>query len=143
EFARQLAALADVFVNDAFGTMHRADASIVGVPALLPSAAGLLVQKEVEALGGLLTRPARPFAAVLGGAKVSDKIEVIERLSQKVDHLFIGGAMAYTFLRAQGTAVGRSRVEEDQVDFARRMIEVIPTRGCKLHLPVDHVVAAA
>jgi phosphoglycerate kinase len=140
-FAKSLAALADCYVDDAFGTMHRADASIVGVPALLPSAAGLLVQKEVEALGALLGQPKRPFGAVLGGAKVSDKIDVIDRLSQKVDHLFVGGAMAYTFLRAQGIDVGKSRVEDDQLEFARKMLAEVPARGCRLHLPTDHVVA--
>lgn len=141
EFAAQLAALADVYVDDAFGTMHREDASIVGVPAILEGAVGLLVQKEVEAIGRLLTRPERPFGAVLGGAKVSDKIEVIDRLSQKVDHLFIGGAMAYTFLAAQGVPVGASRVEADYLDFAKKMIGDLAARGCALHLPVDHVVA--
>jgi phosphoglycerate kinase len=141
EFAAQLAALADVYVDDAFGTMHREDASIVGVPAILEGAVGLLVQKEVEAIGRLLTRPERPFGAVLGGAKVSDKIEVIDRLSQKVDHLFIGGAMAYTFLAAQGVPVGASRVEADYLEFAKKMITDLAARGCALHLPVDHVVA--
>lgn len=143
EFAKQLAALADAFVNDAFGTMHRADASIVGVPALLPSAMGRLVQKEVEALSALLGTPKRPFGAVLGGAKVSDKIAVIDRLSQKVDHLFVGGAMAATFLAAQGRPIGTSKHEADQVAFAASMIEQIRARGCTLHLPVDHVVAPA
>lgn len=141
EFAKELAQLADVYVDDAFGTMHRAHASIVGVPALLPSAMGLLVQREVEALGGLLTQPKRPFGAVLGGAKVSDKIAVIDRLSTKVDHLFVGGAMAYTFLHAAGKPVGKSRIEEDQVAFATDMIKTLAARGCTLHLPVDHVVA--
>jgi phosphoglycerate kinase len=141
EFAAQLAALADVYVDDAFGTMHREDASIVGVPAILEGAIGLLVQKEVEAIGRLLTRPERPFGAALGGAKVSDKIEVIDRLSQKVDHLFIGGAMAYTFLAAQGVPVGTSRVEADHLGFAKKMITDLAARGCALHLPVDHVVA--
>lgn len=141
DFARALADLADVYVDDAFGTMHRAHASIVGVPALLPSAMGLLVQREVEALGGLLATPKRPFGAVLGGAKVSDKIEVLDRLSAKVDHLFIGGAMAYTFLAAQELPVGSSRIESEQLDFAREMIAKTIERGCALHLPTDHVVA--
>lgn len=141
EFASQLAALADVYVDDAFGTMHRSDASIVGVPGILEGGIGLLVQREVEAIGRLLTRPERPFGAVLGGAKVSDKIEVIDRLSQKVDHLFIGGAMAYTFLAAQGIPVGTSRVETDHLDFAKKMIAELAAKGCKLHLPIDHVVA--
>jgi phosphoglycerate kinase len=141
EFARQLAALGDVFVNDAFGAMHRGDASITGVVPFLPSAVGLLVQAEVEALGQLLTRPERPFGAILGGAKVSDKIAVIEALSRKVDHLFIGGAMAYTFLAARGEPVGKSRVETDKLDLARSLIDQLAERGVKLHLPVDHVVA--
>ncbi|MCB9665478.1 MAG: phosphoglycerate kinase [Alphaproteobacteria bacterium] len=140
-FARELAALADAYVDDAFGTMHRASASIVGVPELLPSAMGLLVQAEVEALGQLLTHPKRPFGAVLGGAKVSDKIEILERLAGKVDHLFVGGAMAYTFLAAQDLPVGSSRVERDQLDTARRVLEETEARGCRLHLPTDHVVA--
>ncbi len=141
QFAAALAGLADVFVNDAFGAMHRAHASITGVPALLPSAAGLLVQKEVEVISGLLRSPQRPFSAILGGAKVSDKIAVIDRMSQKVDHLFIGGAMAYTFLKAQGQPVGASLVEDDQLDFAANMIDEATRRGCRIHLPVDHVVA--
>jgi phosphoglycerate kinase len=141
EFARQLAALGDVFVNDAFGAMHRGDASIEGVVAFLPSAAGLLVQAEVEALGTILTRPERPYGAILGGAKVSDKIGVIEALSKKVDHLFVGGAMAYTFLAAQGQPTGKSRIENDKLDLAKELIAKIAERGVKLHLPVDHVVA--
>lgn len=142
EFARQLAALADVYVDDAFGAMHRGDASIVGVVQFLPSGVGLLVQKEIEALGHLITRPERPFGAILGGAKVSDKIGVIEALSKKVDHLFIGGAMAYTFLAAQGIPVGKSRVETDKLDLAKSLIAQIAEKGVKLHLPVDHIVAA-
>jgi phosphoglycerate kinase len=142
DFARRLAAIGDVFVNDAFGAMHRPDASIAGVPAFLPSAAGLLVQKEVEALGQLITRPERPFGAILGGAKVSDKIGVIEALLVKVDHLFVGGAMAYTFLAAKGEPVGRSHVEGDKIDLARDLLKTIEKRGVRLHLPVDHVVAA-
>jgi phosphoglycerate kinase len=142
-FGRALAQLGDAYVNDAFGTMHREDASIVGIPRLIElTAVGRLVEKELVALGGLLGTPDRPYAAVLGGAKVSDKIEVIDRLSQKVDHLFLGGAMAYTFLAAQGVPVGTSRVEQLQVDFARKMIHEIAARGCRLHLPTDHVVAA-
>ncbi len=145
DFARALAALGDVFVNDAFGAMHRAHASISGVPAILPSAVGLLVQREVEALGGLLSTENRheraPFGAILGGAKVSDKIGVIETLSKRIDHLFVGGAMAYTFLAAQGVAVGSSRVEEDKLELANELLEKCRTRSVKVHLPVDHVVA--
>ncbi|HMV66400.1 MAG TPA: phosphoglycerate kinase [Myxococcota bacterium] len=144
EFARALADLGDVYVNDAFGTMHRPDASIVGVPKLMDAvAAGRLVQREIEALGGLLGAPRRPFGAVLGGAKVSDKIAVIDRLSTKVDHLFIGGAMAYTFLRAQGVDVGASRVEPEGVELALRVLVQAASRGCRVHLPIDHVVAPA
>jgi phosphoglycerate kinase len=142
DFARQLAAIADAFVNDAFGAMHRPDASITGVVPFLPSAVGLLVGAEVEALGHLIGRPERPFAAILGGAKVSDKIGVIRALAQKVDHLFVGGAMAYTFLAAQGLSVGKSRIESDKLDLARELMALLQEKGVKLHLPVDHVVAA-
>jgi phosphoglycerate kinase len=156
EFAKALAALGDVYVDDAFGAMHRPDASIVGVPEHLPGAVGRLVQKEVEALGPLLSTDNRheralppstgaaartPFAAILGGAKVSDKIGVIEALTKRIDHLFIGGAMAYTFLAANGDAVGSSRVEQDKVDLARQLVQKCQSRGVKVHLPVDHVVA--
>jgi phosphoglycerate kinase len=142
EFARLLAQLGEVYVDDAFGCMHRADASIVGVCSHLPSAAGLLVAKEVEALGALITRPERPFGAILGGAKVSDKMGVIEALAKKVDHLFIGGAMAYTFLAAQGIAVGKSKIEADKLELAKSLMATLAERGVKLHLPIDHVVAA-
>lgn len=144
EFARQLAALGELFVNDAFGAMHRAHASIAGVPQHLPSAMGLLVEKEVEFLGGLLHGggPERsPVGAVLGGAKVSDKMGVIDALSKRIDHLFIGGAMAYTFLAATGVPVGASRVEEDKLELAERLLARCQNRGVKVHLPVDHVVA--
>ena len=143
EFARALADLADLFVDDAFGAMHRAHASITGVPRYLRSAAGPLVRKEVDALGALLTQPRRPFGAVLGGAKVSDKIGVLERLTTKVDHLFLGGAMSYTFLAAQGVAVGTSGVETDHLDTARRILALAAERGVTVHLPIDHVVASA
>jgi phosphoglycerate kinase len=146
-FARALAALADVFVNDAFGAMHRPHASITGVPSYLPSAAGLLVQKEIAALGALIDPDAsadrKPFAAILGGAKVSDKIGVIDALSKRIDHLFVGGAMAYTFLAAQGIAVGTSRVEKDKLDLAGKILERCAARGVRVHLPIDHVVASA
>ncbi len=141
EFARELARLGDVFVNDAFGAMHRAHASITGVPKHLPSAAGLLVQAELDALGGLLRGAARPYAAVLGGAKVSDKIGVIEALAAKVDHLFVGGAMAYTFLACEGVAVGQSRVEDKHLDLARQLLKTCAEHGVSVHLPTDHVVA--
>jgi len=144
EFARQLAALGELFVNDAFGAMHRAHASIAGVPQHLPSAMGLLVEKEVEFLGGLLHGgdPERsPVGAILGGAKVSDKMGVIDALSKRIDHLFIGGAMAYTFLAATGVPVGASRVEDDKLELAERLLARCQNRGVKVHLPVDHVVA--
>ena len=141
DFARDLAALGDVFVNDAFGALHRAHGSIAGVPALRPSAAGLLVHKECEALDRVLRKPETPFAAILGGAKVADKIGIIDALSRRVDHLFIGGAMAYTFLAAKGDPIGASRVEADKVELAAKLIERAYARGAKFHLPVDHVVA--
>jgi len=137
EFARQLASLADVFVLDAFGSAHRAHASVVGVAQYLPAAAGFLMEKELEYLGKAISNPERPCVAILGGAKVSDKIEVIENLLKIADKLLIGGAMAYTFLRAQGKPVGRSLVEEDKVDLARQLLD---KAGDKLMLPVDHVV---
>ncbi|MFW6107330.1 MAG: phosphoglycerate kinase [bacterium] len=141
DFAAQLAALGDVYVNDAFGSCHRAHASVVGVPAHLRAAAGYLVRQEIEYLGGALAEPRRPFVAILGGAKVSDKIGVITNLLTKVDALIIGGAMAYTFLKAKGLEVGASRVEEDRVDDARRMLDGAQQRNIAFHLPSDHVVA--
>jgi phosphoglycerate kinase len=141
-FARGLAALADVYVNDAFGAAHRAHASVEALVRLIPAAgAGLLMEKELQYLGGALASPARPFVAVLGGAKVSDKIEVIENLIPRVDRLLIGGAMAYTFFKAQGLAVGRSLVEDDKVDSARDILARAKARGLELLLPADHVVA--
>lgn len=140
EFARQLADGADVFVQDAFGSAHRAHASTVGVAKVLPvAAAGLLMEKELEYLGKAITNPDRPCIALLGGAKVSDKIEVIQNLLKIVNKLLIGGAMAYTFLRAAGRPTGKSKVEEDKVDLAK---ELLAAAGDKLMLPVDHVVAA-
>jgi phosphoglycerate kinase len=138
-FAAQLAAHGDVFVNDAFGTAHRAHASTVGLAKLLPSAAGLLLEREVEALSGALDRPKRPFVAIVGGSKISSKIAVLENLLPRVDHLLIGGAMAFTLLKAQGAKVGRSLVEEDKLDLARRILD---QGGQKLLLPVDAVAAA-
>jgi phosphoglycerate kinase len=141
-FAKGLAELADVYVNDAFGSAHRAHASTEGiVHHVKESAPGLLMGKEVEYLGRVLESPDRPFVAVLGGAKVSDKLEVIENLISKVDALLIGGAMAYTFLRARGVAVGKSLVEEDLLDTARGLERRARERGLRLELPVDHVVA--
>lgn len=141
-FARQLAELADVYVNDAFGSAHRAHASTEGMVRFVDdAAAGLLMANEVGYMGKALTSPDRPFVAVLGGAKVSDKLEVIQNLLPKVDALIIGGAMAYTFLKAQGLEVGRSLVEADLVDTARELIDAAAKAGVTLALPNDHVVA--
>lgn len=141
EFAKSLASLADIFVNDAFGTSHRAHASNVGVSTYLPSALGLLVEKEMSIMGKALEEPARPFVAILGGAKVSDKIGVIENLISKVDSILVGGGMAYTFLKAQGYDIGRSLLEEDKMDLARGLIDQAKEKNVKLILPVDIVVA--
>jgi phosphoglycerate kinase len=141
-FAKQLAELADVYVNDAFGSAHRAHASTEGiVHHVKASAAGLLMAKEVEYLGRALRDPDRPFVAVLGGAKVSDKLEVIQNLVPRVDALLIGGAMAYTFFKARGLPVGRSLVEEDLLDAARDVERRAAERGLRFELPADHVVA--
>jgi phosphoglycerate kinase len=143
-FARSLAAIADVYVNDAFGAAHRAHASVEAIVHVVPEAgAGLLLEKELRYLGEALGNPARPFAAVLGGAKVSDKIEVIQNLIPRVDRLLIGGAMAYTFFKAMGKPVGRSLVEDDKLDAARGIMAAASKRGLTLLLPVDHIVAAA
>jgi phosphoglycerate kinase len=139
EFSKQLASLCDVYVNDAFGTAHRAHASTVGMIAYVPqAAAGLLMDKELQWLGKATSNPDRPCIAILGGAKVSDKIEVIQNLSKVVDRLLIGGAMAYTFLKARGEATGKSLVEEDKLALAS---ELMSSLGDKLMLPTDHVVA--
>jgi len=142
-FARELASLADVWVNDAFGTAHRAHASTAGMAKFVKEkAAGYLIQKEVEYLGKALGRPEKPFVAILGGAKVSDKIKVLENLLAKADAVCIGGAMAYTFLKAEGVAVGKSKVEEDKLDLARSILAKAKTRGVDFLLPVDHVCAS-
>jgi phosphoglycerate kinase len=139
-FAKQLAALCDVYVNDAFGSAHRAHASTEGMVRFVPqAAAGLLMERELKYLGMATTNPARPCVAILGGAKVSDKIEVIQNLSKVVDKLLIGGAMAYTFLMAQGLPIGKSLVEHDKVDLAKKLLAEL---GAKLMLPVDHVVVS-
>src|SRR6204780_4675290 len=140
EFSKKLAALCDVYVNDAFGTAHRAHASTVGMIQFVPqAAAGLLMDKELEWLTKATKNPERPCIAILGGAKVSDKIEVIQNLMKVVDRLLIGGAMAYTFLRARGESTGKSLVEEDKIDLAKQLLA---EAGGKLVLPVDHVVAS-
>jgi phosphoglycerate kinase len=140
-FARELASLADVYINDAFGTAHRAHASTAGmVPFVKEKAAGLLMKKEIEYLGRVLKNPEKPFVAILGGAKVSDKIKVIESLLPKVDALLIGGAMAYTFLKVQGAEVGKSRVEEDKLPLASKILEAAQRLKTSIVLPVDHVV---
>ena len=142
-FAKALSALAEVYVNDAFGAAHRAHASVEALVKLMPEAgAGLLMEKELRYLGEALSNPARPFVAVLGGAKVSDKIEVIENLIARVDRLLIGGAMAYTFLKAQGLPTGKSLVEDDKLDSARDILDRAKQRGLELLLPADHVVAS-
>lgn len=140
-FSAELAGLGEIYVDDAFGVSHRAHASVVGVAGLLPSYAGLLLAKEVETITAMTERPRRPFVAVLGGSKVSDKIGVIDRLSELVDTLLIGGGMCFTFMRAQGKRVGSSLVEDEWVDRAGEMLARAAERGCKLMLPCDYVVA--
>ena len=142
KFSKQLASLADYYVNDAFGTAHRAHASTVGVTKFVKkSAAGLLMEKELQYLGKALQHPERPFIAILGGAKVSDKIDVIRNLISKVDALVIGGGMAFTFLKAQGEPIGKSLVEEDKIELARQLLQEAKNHKMKFLLPVDHVVA--
>lgn len=143
EFCKELAALAEVYVNDAFGTAHRAHASTAGIAALLPAYAGYLMTREVSTLSGMLDDPKRPFVAILGGSKVSDKIKVIDALMDKADTLIIGGGMCFTFLLAQGYAVGTSLKEEDWVERAAAMIKKAEEKGVKLLLPTDVVVADA
>ena len=140
-FAKDLASLADVYVNDAFGTAHRAHASTAGAADYLPSACGFLIQKEIEIMGGALTSPVRPFVAILGGAKVSDKIGVIENLLDKVDTLIVGGGMAYTFDKAKGYNIGTSICEDDKVELAASLIKKAEEKGVKLLLPIDTVIA--
>jgi phosphoglycerate kinase len=141
-FARQLAALAEVYVNDAFGSAHRAHASTEGITRYLSqSAAGFLMEKELEYLGKAVGNPEHPYVAIVGGAKVSDKIDLLQNLMKSADCVLIGGAMAYTFLKAQDVAVGKSKVEDDKLDLARDLIRFAHERNIKLGLPVDHVVA--
>ncbi|HEW80912.1 MAG TPA: phosphoglycerate kinase [Nitrospirae bacterium] len=141
EFSKSLAKLVDFYINDAFGASHRHHASIVGIPKLLPSAAGFLLQKEIDYLQGVVNHPVRPFVAVLGGAKVSGKIDVIRNLEDKVDKVIIGGGMAYTFLKAMGYNVGDSLVEDDMLELANEIREAVVSKGIKFYLPVDCVIA--
>jgi phosphoglycerate kinase len=141
-FSKELASLADIFVNDAFGTAHRAHCSTVGVTQFIEtSVCGYLIQKELKFLGEAVDHPVRPFVAILGGAKVSDKIDVIANLLEKVDTLIIGGGMAYTFLKAGGYSIGSSLVEEDKVEYAKDMMQRAEAKGVKFLIPVDHIVA--
>jgi phosphoglycerate kinase len=142
EFSKQLAALAEVYVNDAFGSAHRAHASTEGITKFLsPCAAGLLMEKELEYLGKAVQNPERPYTAIVGGAKVSDKIELLQNLMKFADSVLIGGAMAYTFLKARGVEVGESKVEDDKLDLAKDLFQFAERRSIRLHLPTDHVVA--
>jgi len=139
EFSKELASLAELYVNDAFGTAHRAHSSTAGVAEFLPSAVGFLIQKEIEIMGGALENPRRPFVAILGGAKVSDKIGVINNLLTKVDKILIGGAMAFTFIKASGYPVGESKIENDRVEDAKNMIALAKEKGVELLIPSDNV----
>ena len=143
DFAKELASFAEVYVNDAFGSAHRAHASTAGVADYLPAVCGYLIQKEIDVMGKALAYPARPFVAILGGAKVSDKIGVINNLIEKVDTLIIGGGMAYTFFKAQGHDVGTSLCEEDKLDLANEMMAKAKAKGVNFMIPVDNVVATA
>ncbi len=141
EFAKELASLAEVYVNDAFGTAHRAHASTAGVAAYLPAVCGYLIQKEISIMGKALSNPERPFVAILGGAKVSDKLNVINNLLTKVDTLIIGGGMAYTFLAAKGYGVGTSLLDSEKIDYCKDMMKKAEEKGVKLLLPVDTTIA--
>ncbi|MCX8026783.1 MAG: phosphoglycerate kinase [Thermodesulfovibrionales bacterium] len=141
EFAKALSSLADYFVNDAFGAAHRSHASTTGITKYLPSAAGFLLKKEIEYLKGVVNNPVRPFVAILGGAKVSGKIGVLENLAAKVDKVIVGGGMAYTFLKAKGYEVGDSLVEPDMIDLAKRIMETLKKNNVKFYLPVDSVIS--
>ena len=139
-FAKKLAGLADIFVNDAFGTAHRAHASTEGVTHFLKSAAGFLLEKEIKYIGGAVSNPAKPFMVILGGAKVSDKIGMIENLLPKCDAIIVGGGMAYTFLKAQGKQIGNSKLEKDKLDLAKSILEQAKSLNKEILLPIDHVV---
>ncbi|MGH2319309.1 phosphoglycerate kinase [Planococcus sp. SE5232] len=142
ELAKAFAALADVFVNDAFGAAHRAHASTAGIASHLPAVSGLLLEKELDVLGKALSEPERPFTAIIGGAKVKDKIGVIDHLLDKVDNLLIGGGLSYTFIKAQGYEIGNSLVEEDKLELANSFIEKAKQKGVKFYLPIDATVAS-
>ncbi len=141
-FAKKLAEMADIFVSDAFGTVHRAHASTEGVSHFLPAVSGMLLDRELTVLGGALNNPKRPFVAILGGSKVSDKLGVINNLLEKADTILIGGGMAYTFLKSQGKEIGKSLCELDRLDYAREVIEKASRKGVSLLLPVDSVIAS-
>jgi phosphoglycerate kinase len=141
DFAKKLASLADIYVNDAFGTAHRANSSTAGIASYLPAVAGFLIEKETSIMGKALTSPDRPLVAILGGAKVSDKIGVINNLLEKVDKLIIGGGMAYTFYKAMGHEIGNSLLEEDKVEYAKEMLEKAKAKGVELLLPIDNMAA--
>ena len=141
ELAKKFAELADVFVNDAFGAAHRAHASTAGIAEYIPAVSGFLIEKELEVLGKALSNPERPFTAIIGGAKVKDKIGVIDNLLDNVDHLLIGGGLSYTFTKAQGYETGNSLVEEDKIELAQSFIQKAKEKNVKLHLPIDAVVA--
>ena len=142
ELAKAFAELADIYVNDAFGAAHRAHASTEGIANYLPAVSGFLMQKELDVLGSALSEPERPFTAIIGGAKVKDKIDVIESLLEKVDNLIIGGGLAYTFIKAQGYEIGTSLLEEDKIELAKSFIAAAETKGVKLYMPVDAVITA-
>ncbi|WP_427108683.1 phosphoglycerate kinase [Lysinibacillus xylanilyticus] len=139
--AEQFAKLADVYVNDAFGAAHRAHASTEGIAKHVPAVSGFLMQKELDVLGKALSNPEHPFTAIIGGAKVKDKIGVIDSLLEKVDHLIIGGGLSFTFIKAQGHDIGKSLLEEDKIDLAKSFIEKAKAKGVQLHMPIDAVVA--
>ena len=141
ELAKAFAELADVYVNDAFGAAHRAHASTEGIAHHFPAVSGFLMEKELEVIGKALSNPERPFTAIIGGAKVKDKIGVIENLLEKVDNLIIGGGLAYTFVKAQGHEVGKSLLEEDKIDLAKSFIEKAKEKGVNFYMPIDAIVA--
>lgn len=140
QFSKELASLADIYVNDAFGTAHRAHASTAGITKYLPSAAGFLLEKEINYLGQAIENPQKPFVVILGGAKVSDKILMIENLLPKADAIIIGGGMAYTFLKTQGLEIGNSKLEKDKLGVAKKVLEKAESKGVRVALPIDHLV---